>query len=181
MATPSTQLSRAAEAVKAAGPRLALLYAQTILALVVLRVQEKGLAGKTYATGDYPLFWFKDKQLNARGKTWYENKKKRTKAERKTDPANWASFRTYQGLSSAVVNLTYTGRMFRSLNAIPAGSNGAIYYAALAAADMESANKVEWNITRYGNFLKPTEAEEAEARQAVVDEVNRIVKQVFQT
>ena len=178
--TASERIGRAAEALRLAGPSLALLYAQTILALVTLRIQQDGLPGKSYATGDFPLYWFKGKELNSRGASWYEGKKKRTKPERKTDPANWAGFRRAQGLSDTVVNLTYSGRMFRSLNAIPAGSTGTVFYAALAAADMESADKVEWNITRYGNFLKPTDAEEAEARQAVADEANRIIKRVFQ-
>lgn len=169
----------AAADLRAAAPRLVQTEAQTILALSTLRVQDIGLVGKLYSNRDSPLFWFKDRALNAGGRSWLEAKKKRTKPQRKADPATWAGFRAAQGLPMAAVNLTYSGRMFRSLTTLYTGLIGNVYTANIVASDSESAKVVAYNVKRYGNFLAPTPSEATEATAATNQEVVRILGAYF--
>jgi len=162
----------------AQAPRIVETQAQTALALVTLRIQSQGL-GVPYSTKDAPLFWFKDRELNGQGKAWYEQKEKRTKPERKTDPATWEGFKKVQGYGSSSVNLTYTGRMFRSLTTIFAGFSGLIYTARIVASDEEEAKKVQYNMARYGDFLQPQGAEVAQVAEVGQVALVRIINQYF--
>ncbi len=169
MATLPDQLTRAAEALRQAGPRLAALKAQTILALVTLRVQNQGLTGKLYSSALIPTFYFGRQALNAGGRAYIKKNRLGT----------WAGLRASEGLPVDAVNLTHSGRMFRSLAIAPGANQGAVFFAEIVAADQEGASKVRYNIRRYGNFLLPLPSEEAEASAAVVAEIQRLIKQVF--
>lgn len=172
----ATILAAQRAALLAAAPRITETYAQTLLALVTLRVQRDGLTGKLYSNRDFPLLWFKDRALNAAGRAWLEGKKKRKKEERKSDPANWAGFRAAQGLPVDAVTLTYTGGMFRSLT-IAAGSNNAgVYTARAVASDTESADKVKYNQKRYGDFLQALPGEVAQGAAYVQSETARVLR-----
>jgi hypothetical protein len=168
--TPQARIVRAKEALNLAGPRLALLYAQTILALVVLRVQNQGLTGRLYSTNPIPTYFFNKEVLNAGGRAYIKKNRLGT----------WAGLRASEGLPVDAVYLTHSGRMIRSLLAANAGNQGAVFFARIQAADAESARKAEYNFQRYGNWLFPTPSEEAEATAAVADEVNRIMRGVFE-
>ena len=170
METPQARLLRAKEALALAGPRLALLYATTILALVTLRVQNQGLTGRLYSTRPVPTYFFSKEALNASGRAYIKKNRLGT----------WAGLRASEGLPVDAVYLTHSGRMIRSLLAAPAGQSGAVFFARIQAADAESAKKAEYNLTRYGNWLLPTPIEKAEALAAVGAELNRIMKGVFQ-
>ena len=158
-----------------AAPRIVQTMALSGLALVTLRIQRDGLPGKTYSTKDFPLFWFTNKALNAAGNAWLAGKKKRTGAERKSDPANWGGFRRAQGLPSNTVNLTYTGGMFRALHALPGSGSGTLYTAAIAASDSESTAKMQYNMARYGDFLEPMPAEAAQVQRVGAIELDKII------
>lgn len=170
METLDQRLARGAEAIRLAGPRLALLKATVLLALITLRVQSEGLVGYRYSTNPVPTYFFKKEVLNAGGRAYIKKNRSGT----------WAGLRAAEGLPVDAVYLTHSGRMIRSLTATEAAASGAVFYAQIVAADRESARKVEYNIQRYGNWLKPTPSEEAEANAAVAAEVNRILKTVFQ-
>ncbi|GAB2865998.1 hypothetical protein [Hymenobacter ruber] len=170
METLSSRIDKAREALTLAGPRLALLYASTVLALVTLRVQSQGLTGKLYSSRPVPTFFFTKEALNAGGRNYI--KKNRT--------GTWAGLRAAEGLPVDAVYLTHSGRMIRALTTTGAGNQGAVFFARIIAADAESASKVEHNLKRYGNWLLPTPSEEAEAQAAVQAEVVRILKTVFQ-
>jgi hypothetical protein len=170
METPSTKLGRAIEAVQLAGPRLALLKATVLLALITLRVQNQGLVGERYSTHLIPTFFFKKEVLNGGGRAYIKKNRLGT----------WQGLKAAEGQPTSSVNLTHSGRMFRSLAASPYAAEGAVFYARIVAADREGARKVEYNLQRYGNWLLPTASEEAEANAAVVAEIQRILKQVFQ-
>lgn len=163
-------MSKAREALTLAGPRLALLYATTVLALVTLRVQSQGLTGKHYSASLVPTFFFGREALNAGGRNYIKKNKL----------GNWAGLRAAEGLQVAYVDLTHSGRMFRALTTSAAGNQGAVFFARIVAADAESASKVEHNLSRYGNWLLPTPGEAAEAMAAVNAEALRIMRQIFQ-
>ena len=169
MAALQERFAAAKQAVELAGPRLALLKATTILALVVLRIQSKGLPGRAYSTVKVPTFFFYNKTLNAGGRAYIKANKTGT----------WAGLRGAQGLPTSFVNLTYSGMMIRSLTATEDSASGAVFRAKLIASDEQNARLVDYNITRYGNWLLPTPSEETEANAAVVAEINRIVANIF--
>ncbi|MBF9140843.1 hypothetical protein [Hymenobacter properus] len=170
METLPQKLARTKEAVLQAGPRLALLYATTVLALVTLRIQSQGLTGKHYSPTLIPTFFFGKEALNAGGRAYIKKNKL----------GNWAGLRAAEGLQTAFVDLTHSGRMMRSLAVTGKGANGAVFLAAIVAADQESATKVERNLARYGNWLQPLPSEAAEAQAAVAAELQRITKQILE-
>ncbi len=88
--------------------------------------------------------------------------------------------RAAEGLPVDAVYLTHSGRMMRALGVEGLPPHGAVFYARIVAADRESASKVQYNLQRYGNWLLPTPSEDTEAREAVIREVNRIVKEALQ-
>ena len=162
----ATVLAAQRAALLAAAQRITETYAQTLLALVTLRVQRDGLTGKLYSGRLIPTFLFADKALNASGRTYVKNNKL----------GNWAGFRAAQGLPVDAVNLTYTGGMFRSLTTVAAGASGAVYGAKVVAADEESARKVKFNQQLYGDFLLALPGELAQGAAYVQSETARVLR-----
>lgn len=162
----ATLLAAQKAALLAAAPRITETYAQTLLALVTLRVQRDGLTGKLYSSRLGPTYGLADKALNAAGRAYVKTNKL----------GNWAGFRAAQGLPVGAVNLTHTGGMFRALTTVPAGVNGTVYAAKVTAADAESADKVKWNQDRYGDFLRATPGELAQGAAYVQTETARVLR-----
>lgn len=169
MPTIAQQVEAASAALRNAAPRIVLLQAQTVLALVTLRVQNQGLKGQSYSSNFIPTFLFEGKELNAGGRAYLD----------KNPLGNWGGFRAAQGLTSSYVNLTYSGRMFRSLLAVGAGMQGAAAAARIVASTQEDADKVKGNTKRYGDFLAPDAAERAEVNEVARVEITRIVNTYF--
>ena len=169
MSTLQEGIAQCKAAILAAAPGIVEIQAQTALALVTYRVQSEGLEGAYYTGRLVPRFFFKDKAFNAGGRAYAKEKKK----------GSWAGFKAALGLKSDVVTLTFTGRMFRSLTTQQAGQSGTMFFARIVAADKESADKVGWNMDRYGDFLAPNAAEAAEVAQVGEVEVNKILQQFF--
>jgi hypothetical protein len=163
-------ISQAKAAILAAAPRIAETQAQTVLALSTYRIQQNGLAAAHYTGKSVPRFFFKAKAFNEGGRAYAKKKGQGT----------YAGFKAALGLKSDVVTLTFTGRMFRSLTTLPGSNTGTIYTARVVAADQESADKVQWNIDRYGDFLQPDAAEVAEVQALGQAEVDKILQQFFQ-
>jgi hypothetical protein len=153
-------------------PRVVLTMAQTGLALVTLRIQRDGLPGKPrYSSAPFPTYLYWGNALNARGKDYIK----------KNPLGSWGAFRQAQGLPAEVVNLTYSGRMLRSLTVAPAGTTGTLHSAHVVAADQESANKVQWNEDRYGDFLTPLPAEQQQIDHYATRELTRVIFQALST
>lgn len=168
---PSLQDTIAATkaAIVAEAPRIVQAQAQTVLALVTLRIQNEGLAGANYTGKLVPRFFFKTKAFNAGGRAYAAEKKK----------GSYPGFKAALGLKSDVVTLTFTGRMFRALQTVYTGFSGSIYTAAIVASDQESADKVRFNMDRYGDFLTPESDEAAEVAEVGRVELGRIIQQFF--
>jgi hypothetical protein len=170
MAALEDVLSQARAAILAAAPHIAETQAQTVLALSTYRIQNQGLAGAHYSGTVVPTWFFTNKAFNAGGRAYIKANKKGT----------YQGFKQALGLPSDYVSLTLTGRMFRSLTTLPASVSGTVYSSRIVAADEESAKVVRYNIVRYGDFLKPTDAEAAEVQAVGQAEVDKIMKQFFQ-
>jgi len=173
--TLQQQLLDCKAALLAAAPSIVETQAQTVLALVTLRIQTNGL-GVPYSTKGVPAYLFYNRAQNAAGREWVKQKGKQKGAARL---GTWEEFKQAQGYGSDSVNLTYTGRMFRSLTTQAGGQSGTVFTAYVVAADQESASKVRWNMDRYGDFLAPTATEAAEVAQVGQVAVGRIIQQFF--
>lgn len=170
MAQLEEVIAQARAAILAAAPRIAETQAQTVLALSTYRIQNQGLAGARYSGTQVPTWFFKDKAFNAGGRAYIKAHKKGT----------YQGFKQALGLPSDYVSLTLTGRMFRSLTTLPASASGTVFSSRIVAADEASAKVVRYNIVRYGDFLKPTDAEAAEVQAVGQQAVDRIMKHFFQ-
>jgi hypothetical protein len=170
MTTLEDVISQAKAAILAAGSRIAETQAQTVLALSTYRIQNQGLAGARYSGTVVPTWFFADKAFNAGGRAYIKANKKGT----------YQGFKQALGLPGDYVSLTLTGRMFRSLATLPASVSGTVFSSRIAAADEGSAKVVQYNIVRYGDFLKPTDAEAAEIQAVGQAEVDKILTQFFQ-
>jgi hypothetical protein len=170
MTTLEDVISQAKAAILAAGSRIAETQAQTVLALSTYRIQNQGLAGAHYSGTVVPTWFFASKAFNAGGRTYIKANKKGT----------YQGFKQALGLPGDYVSLTLTGRMFRSLTTLPASVSGTVFSSRIVAADAESAKVVQYNIVRYGDFLKPTDAEAAEIQAVGQAEVDKILTQFFQ-
>lgn len=169
MASLAEAIQTTKDDILAAASRIVTIQAQTQLALVTLRVQEYGLPGESYSKEPVPTFFFEGRELNAAGKQWLDD----------NDYGTWGAFRRAQGLTDKVVNLTYTGRMFRSLTTLYGGSTGTVYIASIVASDQEETNKVLMNMERYGDFLNPNQGERNEIAQIATSELERIIQRNF--
>lgn len=169
MATLTEAVEAAKAELLAAAPRIVLTQAQAQLALVTLRVQNEGLPGTRYSTKQVPTFFFAKRAFNAGGRAYVKANRKGTNE----------GFRAALGLYTAAVNLTFTGRMFRSLTTIYGGFSGTVYMGQIVASDRESAAKVGYNMGRYGNFLAPTATEAAEIEAVGTRELERIIQRHF--
>lgn len=174
--TLTETIAQARAALLAEAPRLVETQAQTALALVTLRVQNDGLGAYHYSPSPVPVFFFADRALNAAGRAYIQRKEKLKGAARL---GTWGEFRGAQGLPSDRVTLTYTGRMFRSLTTLYVGSTGTVYSARVVSADQEAADKVRWNMARYGDFLAPQATEAAEVAAIGQQELTKIIHQFF--
>lgn len=167
----ATQCEQTVQALQAEGPRIVRGMAQVVLSLRVLDIQSNGLPGRPrYSNNLFPTFLFKGKELNARGKDYIK----------KHPLGNWGGFRAAQGLPSDVVNLTYTGRMLRSLQVRSVAGSGYLYGAQIVASTAEDGKKLQYAIDRYGPILQPLPAEQGEANLYATKEVQRIIQRGIQ-
>ncbi|KAA9333403.1 hypothetical protein F0P96_10565 [Hymenobacter busanensis] len=164
MDTLEHAIERAKAQLQLQAPRVVLTMAQTGLALVVNRLQTEGLKGRRYSTSPLPKFFFRP--TNAAGRDYVKRSKKPT----------YAGLREAQGMETRFVNLTYTGRMLRSLAPVPAGVVASIFQARIVASDAENAAKLEHNRRREGDFLAPNAAEQREVDTYAQRELDRIIQ-----
>lgn len=167
--TLQDQLTSCKAEILAQAPRIVETQAQTQLALVTNRIQNEGLRGAFYTGKLVPRFFFASRAFNAGGRAYAKQKGK----------GSYSGFKSALGLKSDVVTLTFTGRMFRSLTTLYGGFAGTIYTARIVASDQESAAIVQYNIDRYGDFLRPEADEAASIAQYAQDELGRIVNHYF--
>lgn len=163
--TLAQRCQQAADALRNAAPRLVLLQAQTTLALVTFEVQQHGFPGPGYSTTLIPSFLFASKAFNAGGRSYIKANKL----------GSYKGFRNALGLPTGFVNFTFTGRMFRSLQAVEAGTVGTAARARIVASTQEDADKVRYNTEKRGDFLAPTAAIKAEVDQVGQREITRLL------
>lgn len=163
----ATQCEQAAQAMEREAGRIAVGIAQIGLSLTVLSIQRDGLPGKPrYSTKLIPTFYFRGKELNQAGRTYIKKQKLGT----------WGGFRQAQGLPSAVVNITYSGRTLRSLQPVLVSSGAGKASAKLVSSTDENQRILGYLVEKYGDFLEPQPAVVGEARLYATKEVTAILQ-----
>lgn len=151
------QLQRARMKIIELAPKLSEEIAVSTLSMVKNRSIEEGISvdgkesdKKDYSTKEVYTSSFKKKALNNAGRSYITANKKGT----------WGGFRQAQGLRSGKVNLSYTNRMWTSIQVIGGHpvSEGK-YQSVIGSLDNETKAKISQNMKRYGAFLTPIEDE----------------------
>ena len=158
------------EDLKANGPDIVEVMAITGKSLVQERIQREGF-GKTYSTKYVPAFFLYGKELNARGRKFLEEEN-----DDKDDLTNWKELRAAQGLQTAFVDLTYSGRMWNSLTVIRNAQAEASFFAYIGSTDAEGEKKLLYNANYFGDFLKLNDAERIEVEEVAKDKLESIIK-----
>jgi hypothetical protein len=167
-------LRNAITELKAEAPKLVRVAAMDSVATVERRIKEKGF-GKEYSKKGVPAFFFHGKELNSKGKRFLEDD---NYFSDKDDLVTWAEFRSFQGLQSDHVDLSYTNRMWTGISVLGVTEvSPGTYQAQVGGTDKEVDDKIRWNMERYGDFLQPTETEQSElledTKMAILDILNK--------
>ncbi len=148
-------------------PNIVKEYAENGLALVINRLHERGIPGESYSqrttlvTKSVFLQKAKFKPDKVQNKT---NKKKHIKFIKfprasKAIPVmtlqnGYKQLRDIQGLQTANVDVTYTGRMIQNTKILGVENQGeGKAIAIIGGTNSEVKDKLKWNFLHYGNFL----------------------------
>ena len=162
-------IRQAIEDLKANAPDIVEEMAIAGKSLVQERIQREGF-GKKYSEKYVPAFFLYGKAINAKGRAFLEEQ------DDKNDLTNHKELRAAQGLQTAFVDLTYTGRMWNSLTVVRNEQAQASFAAFVGSSDAEGEKKLLYNANYFGDFLKPNEAEREEIDQIAKDRLESILK-----
>lgn len=137
--------------------------------LVQERIQREGF-GKKYSTKYVPAFFLYGNAFNAAGRAFLAEQ------DDKNDLVNHAELRAAQGLQTAFVDLTYTGRMWNSLTVIRNEQAEASFRAFVGSSDAEGEKKLLYNANYFGDFLALNASERAEVDEIAKDRLESIVR-----
>lgn len=127
-------------------PAVATSVSMTGKALAERTIKDKGF-GADYSTKTVPAWFFKGKELNAKGRAFiYEQSLDEI-------PTNWKEIREVQGLQTKYVDLTYSGKMWAGMFPQEVEVNLFMYIAPLGNNTVEGQNKMNWNYARYGDYI----------------------------
>lgn len=168
-------LKKLAKDIQGNGIKIAEKMALTGKSLVQERIQKEGF-GATYSKKMVPAYFLHGKELRTGSKA---SKKFFETNNLDDDLVNWSEFRQAQGLQTEFVDLTYSGRMFGGIRPINKGGDGKRFFVHLGGTDREVDLKLGWNTQRYGDFMRPNEAEQKEVDEIVEDEFQKLIKRHF--
>jgi hypothetical protein len=165
------RISEMVGALKQQAPAIALRMGQTGLSLVKERSIRDGIqvdgVYQEYSDTKIPKKFFKGKALNAAGDAYSSSGGKGTYEE----------FKRVQGRGSKHVNAFYSGRMWTALRIVSQTQNGYRYSVLVGMTDPAELEVLVKNLTKYGNFLTLTKAEEETILRDAQDDVQAIVNQ----
>jgi hypothetical protein len=157
------------EDLKAQGPNVIETMALTGKSLVQDRIQREGF-GATYSDKYVPAFFLYGKAINAGGRAYLADNNLRD------DLTNWKELRKAEGLQTAFVDLTHTGRMWNSLTVIRNEQAEAQFRAYIGSTDSEGEKKLLYSANRYGDFLALNPSERIEVEEVARDLLETIIK-----
>ncbi len=180
-----------------AGPKLAQEIAVNALALSVNRIQTEGVEGKQYSIK--PMLatvsmFNKKSAFKPTVKEQKEGEKKKPKKKRwvwikfpkakkavpvMILPGGYKELRKLNGLQTAHVDLTFSGRMLQNTKLLKFKERGAQFIYFIGASDKEEKVKLAGNNKKYGDFLAPTKEDIPVLQEVNVDAIEKIFKQVL--
>lgn len=142
------------------------------IALIIQRIQSTGLkGGRRYSTRKLPTFYFDNKALNGGGRELLNRRKKKDPVTNEYG-ISYEEWRKANGLQTAFVDLTYSGKMFEKkgqsyngvmefslINIIERYQSVNQVTTVIGALDKETEDKLRWNMERFGDFLAVTTSE----------------------
>ncbi|NCT92944.1 MAG: hypothetical protein GXC72_00845 [Chitinophagaceae bacterium] len=162
-------------------PKITAEYAETTTNLIILRVQKGGIPGKRYSTEPIyasPSMFNRKGSFKPIGKgeekakttTVYNTKTQKGKkvaikedhTERKTMylGEGYKELREVNGLQTAVVDVTFSGRMLQNIHTQSINQVDEFHSQAIVgASNQENRDKLGGQHKRYGDFLAPTDEE----------------------
>lgn len=179
------------------GPKISEEVAVNASALAIHRIQREGITGKTYSTNmmfaTQSMFnrkaAFKPTEVPTKGKPGTTKKKKRLvwikfKNARKAVPVmilpgGYKQFRGLNGLQSAHVDLTFTGRMFQNVKILQTKQAGAKFLSIVGVPDPENKAKFAGNRDRFGDFMAPTKEDQQVINTIPVKRLRTVIKKVL--
>lgn len=146
------------------GPKIVQLYAADYLAEAVNEIQTKGIEGAKYSTDPFyagKSIYNNKSGFSPRGKEFKDQKKKdRGKkvdgSDRKTMylPGGYEELRRLNGLQTAFVDLTFSGRMLANLGVRKETSDSGKIMAYLGASNEEEIDKLSGHAAKFKNLLR---------------------------
>lgn len=149
------QLKRVREELPAALAETATSMSMTAKAISERTIKDKGF-GAQYSYAEYPVWFLKGKQLNAKGLKYIQQKEREADKNDEFATGNWREFREAQGLQTKHVDLTYSGKMWAGMFPQEVQISGYKYIAPLGNNTQEGQDKMNWNFERYGDFIGET-------------------------
>lgn len=150
-------------------PSIILGAGRSFLVAKKLQIANSGVG--RYSSKKYHPSALKGRELSSAGKTFIENKISRK------EKTNWSELRRAEGLQVSFVDLYYSGQMMNSTIAQKANQASFTYFITIGARNKKAQEKLNYNYERYGNFLKPTQAQFEEMKKDVNRRVLNIIIQ----
>ncbi len=158
---------------------IAIITAKSGLSVVKERSIEDGIFkdGKSgnyvkYSQKQVPTFFFKGKELNKKGTDYIKENKTGT----------WQGFSEAQGRKKKDdnINLSYSNRMWTSLEIVKTGIFNDYAIASIGTTDAEVEKYIVFLVEKYGNYIRPTEKEIQDLiNDATQELVNYIIQILF--
>lgn len=145
-------LQRIIEALPEVLPQVATSMSLTAKAVSERIIKDRGF-GYTYSENEFPVWFLTGKELNGRGLNFIKTVQKEAETLDIDPTANWMQFRGAQGLQTAFVDLTYSGKMWAGMFPQAVKVDGTQYIAPLGNNTVEGQQKMNWNYERYNDFL----------------------------
>lgn len=169
------QLKQLRENILSELPAVATAVSMAGKALAERTIKDKGF-GKLYSEKKVPAWFMKGKELNASGASYISGLIKKG-TEQKPALTNWKEFRSVQGLQTDHVDLTYSGKMWAGMFPQEPVLAGYKIIAPLGNNTIEGRDKMNYNFSRYGDFIGATlTGDNADKmREVVASEMARIM------
>lgn len=186
------RLEAAIKSIEAELPNISEEIAMTTMGIVVDRIQKEGIEGKTYSKNKLPAFFFHGRALNKSGRDLDEkHSEKRMRKilkgkgeklrannaiDKMEDGISYKEWREANGLQTAFVDLTFSGRMFQNLGIIGTVKTGDSYVTIIGGFDKEVKDKLKWNAERFGDFMATNDQENEELTTIYKNRIVSILK-----
>lgn len=158
-----------------------LLIAKDTKALVANRVQNSGLDSDekplpSYSTSGVPAYLLFNAEKPNGAKIGADYKK----LDDKYGPlVSYRDRREHYGLPTSKTTLTYTGEMWHGIDVWTASKTADTVTVHIGGTTEESINRLQWNTSRYGDFLQPSAEEEGIIQAAAFERRSKQIKKIF--